>query len=52
MISNRRAVLPPVTNATAPPADWQSAASFISMAGVISSLGYDGAVYLMGEQRR
>ncbi|MWR20554.1 cation acetate symporter, partial [Helicobacter pylori] len=29
-------------------ADWMSAASFISMAGLISTLGYDGAVYLMG----
>jgi cation/acetate symporter len=33
-------------NATA--ADWMSAASFISMAGIISFDGYDGAVYLMG----
>ena len=29
-------------------ADWMSAASFISMAGLISFLGKDGAVYLMG----
>jgi cation/acetate symporter len=29
-------------------ADWMSAASFISMAGLISFMGYDGAVYLMG----
>jgi cation/acetate symporter len=29
-------------------ADWMSAASFISMAGIISFDGYDGAVYLMG----
>ena len=29
-------------------ADWMSAASFISMAGIISFLGYDGSVYLMG----
>ena len=29
-------------------ADWMSAASFISMAGIISFAGYDGAVYLMG----
>ena len=28
--------------------DWMSAASFISMAGIISFAGYDGAVYLMG----
>ena len=29
-------------------ADWMSAASFISMAGLISFMGYDGSVYLMG----
>ena len=29
-------------------ADWMSAASFISMAGLISFLGYDGSVYIMG----
>ena len=29
-------------------ADWMSAASFISMAGLISFMGYDGGVYLMG----
>ena len=29
-------------------ADWMSAASFISMAGLVSFMGYDGAVYLMG----
>ena len=29
-------------------ADWMSAASFISMAGLIAFLGYDGSVYLMG----
>ena len=29
-------------------ADWMSAASFISMAGIISFIGYDGSVYLMG----
>ena len=29
-------------------ADWMSAASFISMAGVISFMGYDGSIYLMG----
>ncbi|MCB0168433.1 MAG: cation acetate symporter, partial [Anaerolineae bacterium] len=29
-------------------ADWMSAASFISMAGIIAFLGYDGAIYLMG----
>ena len=36
----------PVANGTA--ADWMSAASFISMAGLIAFLGYDGSVYLMG----
>ena len=29
-------------------ADWMSAASFISMAGIIAFMGYDGTVYLMG----
>ncbi len=38
----------PVANGMATAADWMSAASFISMAGIISFLGYDGAVYLMG----
>ena len=38
----------PITNGMATAADWMSAASFISMAGVISFMGYDGAVYLMG----
>jgi len=38
----------PVANGMATAADWMSAASFISMAGLISFLGYDGAVYLMG----
>ncbi|NGZ66666.1 cation acetate symporter [Vibrio aestuarianus subsp. cardii] len=38
----------PVANGMATAADWMSAASFISMAGVISFVGYDGAVYLMG----
>ena len=37
----------PVTNGMATAADWMSAASFISMAGLISFLGRDGAVYLM-----
>ena len=37
-----------VGNGMATAADWMSAASFISMAGLISFLGYDGAVYLMG----
>lgn len=38
----------PVLNGMATAADWMSAASFISMAGLISFMGYDGAVYLMG----
>ncbi|HEV2147455.1 MAG TPA: sodium:solute symporter family protein [Longimicrobiaceae bacterium] len=37
-----------VGNGMATAADWMSAASFISMAGIIAFLGYDGAVYLMG----
>jgi cation/acetate symporter len=38
----------PVTNGMATAADWMSAASFISMAGLISNMGYGGAVFLMG----
>jgi cation/acetate symporter len=38
----------PIANGLATAADWMSAASFISMAGLISFLGYDGSVYLMG----
>lgn len=38
----------PIANGMATAADWMSAASFISMAGIISFLGYDGSVYLMG----
>ncbi|MGI9273888.1 MAG: sodium:solute symporter family protein [Endozoicomonas sp.] len=38
----------PVANGMATGADWMSAASFISMAGIISFVGRDGAVYLMG----
>jgi len=38
----------PVVNGMATAADWMSAASFISMAGLISFSGYDGSVYLMG----
>lgn len=38
----------PVANGMATAADWMSAASFISMAGMIAFLGYDGSVYLMG----
>lgn len=40
--------VPPVLNGMATAADWMSAASFISMAGIISFNGYDGSVYLMG----
>ncbi|MEM8998203.1 MAG: sodium:solute symporter family protein [Acidobacteriota bacterium] len=40
--------VPPLFNGMATAADWMSAASFISMAGLISFMGYDGAVYLMG----
>lgn len=38
----------PVANGMATAADWMSAASFISMAGLIAFLGMDGSVYLMG----
>ena len=38
----------PIANGMATAADWMSAASFISMAGIISFMGYDGSVYLMG----
>ena len=38
----------PVANGMATAADWMSAASFISMAGLIGFLGYEGGVYLMG----
>ena len=38
----------PIANGMATAADWMSAASFISMAGLISFLGKDGSVYLMG----
>ena len=40
--------VPPIANGMATAADWMSAASFISMAGIISFIGYDGSVYLMG----
>jgi cation/acetate symporter len=40
--------VPPVMNGMATAADWMSAASFISMAGIIAFAGYDGSVYLMG----
>lgn len=38
----------PLANGMATAADWMSAASFISMAGIISFIGRDGSVYLMG----
>ncbi len=38
----------PVMNGMATAADWMSAASFISMAGIIAFAGYDGSVFLMG----
>ena len=37
-----------MANGAATAADWMSAASFISMAGLVSTLGYDGSIYLMG----
>ncbi|MEQ1438329.1 sodium:solute symporter family protein [Fontimonas sp. SYSU GA230001] len=40
--------VPPVVNGMATAADWMSAASFISMAGLIAFMGRDGGVYLMG----
>ena len=40
--------VPPIFNGAATAADWMSAASFISMAGLISFMGFDGSVYLMG----
>jgi cation/acetate symporter len=42
------AKVPPVLNGMATAADWMSAASFISMAGLIAFMGFDGSVYLMG----
>jgi cation/acetate symporter len=38
----------PIANGMATAADWMSAASFISMAGIIAFMGYDGSVFLMG----
>ena len=38
----------PIANGLATAADWMSAASFISMAGIVSFMGRDGSVYLMG----
>jgi len=40
--------VPPILNGMATAADWMSAASFISLAGIVSFTGYDGSVYLMG----
>ncbi len=40
--------VPAIANGAATAADWMTAASFISMAGLISVLGYDGSIYLMG----
>ena len=39
--------VPPLINGMATAADWMSAASFISMAGLISFMGYQGAQYLI-----
>ena len=38
----------PILNGMATAADWMSAASFISMAGLIAFMGYDACAYLMG----
>jgi cation/acetate symporter len=38
----------PIANGMATGADWMSAASFISMAGLVSFMGYTGAIYLLG----
>lgn len=40
--------VPPIANGMATAADWMSAASFISLAGIVSFMGRDGAAYLMG----
>jgi cation/acetate symporter len=40
--------VPAIANGAATAADWMLAASFISMVGLISFLGYDGSIYLMG----
>jgi cation/acetate symporter len=40
--------IPAAANGMATAADWMSAASFISMAGLVSTMGYSGGVYLMG----
>ena len=38
----------PLANGMATAADWMSAATFISLPGIVSFMGYDGAVYLLG----
>lgn len=40
--------IPAIANGIATAGDWTSAASFISMAGLVSFLGHDGAIYIMG----
>lgn len=40
--------VPPIANGMATAADWMSAASFISLAGIVSFIGYDGSAYLLG----
>ncbi|NLM98588.1 MAG: cation acetate symporter [Campylobacteraceae bacterium] len=40
--------VPPIANGMATAADWLSAASFISLAGLVSFLGYDGSTWIMG----
>ncbi|MEX2016567.1 MAG: sodium:solute symporter family protein [Candidatus Hydrogenedentales bacterium] len=40
--------VPAIANGAATAADWMSAASFISMAGLIAFMGFDGAIYLLG----
>ena len=40
--------IPASVNGAAVAADWMSAASFISLAGIVSTLGFDGTIYLMG----
>ncbi|MCA9998380.1 MAG: cation acetate symporter [Anaerolineales bacterium] len=40
--------VPAIANGAATAADWMSGASFISMAGLIAFMGYDGTVYLLG----
>ena len=40
--------VPAAANGMAIASDWMSAASFISMAGIISIMGYAGGIYLMG----